>query len=115
MEKINNLKEHLTEKHESVTENPRSILSFYRDNKSIITLKEKEFKEWLERENIASTLNGKFIATAEAIENDYLKIKRKVIIDIEDFSWAISLNTLITFKGQNYILNYFKEVNSNEQ
>ena len=77
--------------------------------------KRQEFKEWLERENIASTLNGKFIATAEAIENDYLKIKRKVIIDIEDFSWAISLNTLITFKGQNYILDYFKEVNSNEK
>lgn len=88
---------------------PRSIIKFYRDNKSIITLSEKNFKQWLSTHYLAVICNEKFIATENAIENGYMTNRTKAIIDLEELNCFISYQAQITAKGQNYILDCFEE------
>lgn len=87
---------------------PRSIIKFYRDNKSIITLSEEKFKEWLNTNYLAVIYNKKFIATKNAIENGYMTNRTKAIIDLEELNCFISYQAQITTKGQNYILDCFE-------
>lgn len=89
---------------------PRAILTFYRDNKFIINLNETEFKEWLKSHYLAYLTNNKFIATNNSVENGYMINSKKAIIDLEELTCCINYSALITSKGQNYILDYFEEV-----
>lgn len=98
-----------------ITESSRSILKFYRDNKSIILLKEKDFKEWLISKYLVYVSNNKFIATENSVENGYMINSQKAIIDLEKLTCCISYGAKITQKGQNYILDYFEEVNNERQ
>ena len=98
-----------------ITSEPRSILKFYRDNKSIILLKEKDFKEWLISKYLVYVSNNKFIATENSVENGYMINSQRAIIDLEKLTCCISYGAKITQKGQNYILDYFEEVNNERQ
>lgn len=98
-----------------ITKEPRSILKFYRDNKSIITLNEKDFKAWLSINYFAERYDRKFIATYEAVENGYMINSKKAIIDLEKLTCDISYNALITPKGQNYLLDYFEGVQNERE
>lgn len=98
-----------------ITESSRSILKFYRDNKSIILLKEKDFKEWLISKYLVYVSNNKFIATENSVENGYMINSQRAIIDLEKLTCCISYGAKITQKGQNYILDYFEEVNNERQ
>lgn len=93
-----------------ISANPRSILNFYRDNKSIIMLNENDFKEWLNTNYIARRYNKKFIATENAVEKGYMVNSAKAIIDLEKLTCVINYGAQITPKGQNFILDYFEEV-----
>lgn len=95
-----------------ITESSRSILKFYRDNKSIILLKEKDFKEWLISKYLVYVSNNKFIATENSVENRYMINRRKAIIDLDNLNCCISYGAEITEKGQKYILDYFEEANN---
>lgn len=98
-----------------ITSEPRSILKFYRENTSIILLNEKKFKEWLASQYLANSINDKFIATENSIENGYMINSKTAIIDLEKLTCCISYGAKITQKGQNYILDYFEEVNNERQ
>lgn len=98
-----------------ITSEPRSILKFYRENTSIILINEKSFKEWLASQYLANSINDKFIATENSIENGYMINSKKSIIDLEKLTCCISYGAKITQKGQNYILDYFEEVNNERQ
>ncbi|MDY4237081.1 MAG: hypothetical protein SOX86_03640 [Bacilli bacterium] len=98
-----------------ITKEPRSILKFYRDNKSIITLNEEDFKAWLSINYFAERYDRKFIATYETVENGYMINSKKAIIDLEKLTCDISYNALITPKGQNYILDYFEGVQNERE
>lgn len=98
-----------------ITSEPRSILKFYRENTSIILLNEKSFKEWLESQYLVNSINDKFIATENSIENGYMINSKKAIIDLEKLTCCISYGAKITQKGQNYILDYFEEANNERQ
>ena len=101
----------LKHKKRIITENPRSILKFYRDNKSLLPFKkEEEFKEWLKANYLVVTYNGKFIATEDSVEKGYMINSKKAIINLETLDVAINYGAQITLKGQNYILDYFEEV-----
>ena len=101
----------LKRKKRIITENPRSILKFYRDNKSLLPFKkEEEFKEWLKANYLVVTYNGKFIATEDSVEKGYMINSKKAIINLETLDVAINYGAQITLKGQNYILDYFEEV-----
>lgn len=98
-----------------ITAEPRSILKFYRENKAIISLNEKNFKEWLVSQYLVYLTNNKFIATKKSVENGYMINSKKAIIDLEKLTFCISYGAEITQKGQYYILNYFEEVNNERQ
>lgn len=98
-----------------ITSEPRSILKFYRENTSIILINEKSFKEWLASQYLANSINDKFIATENSIENGYMINSKIAIIDLEKLTCCISYGAKITQKGQNYILDYFEEVNNERQ
>lgn len=93
-----------------ISENPRSILKFYRDNKSIIKLNENDFKEWLNNNYMARRYNKKFIATENAVEKGYMVNSTKAIIDLDKLTCVINYGAQITPKGQNFILDCFEEV-----
>lgn len=94
-----------------ITENPRSILNFFRDNNSLLPFKkEDDFKEWLNINYLAGRYNGKFIATENAVEKGYMINSTKAIIDLQKLTCCISYGAEITPKGQNYILDFFEEV-----
>lgn len=94
-----------------ITECPRSIRNFYRDNKSLLPFKkEKDFKEWLSVNYLAERYDGKFIATGNAVEKGYMLNSKSAVIDLEKLTCNISYIGVITKKGQNYILDYFEEV-----
>lgn len=105
----------LKNKERKISVNPRSILKFYRDNKSIITLNEKDFKEWLNINYLAGRYNGKFIATENAVEKSYMINSKKAVIDLDDLTCVINYSALITQKGQKYVLDYFEEVQNERE
>ena len=105
----------LKNKERKISVNPRSILKFYRDNKSIITLNEKDFKEWLNINYLAGRYNGEFIATENAIEKGYMTNSTKAIIDLQKLTCCISYKAEITPKGQKYILDFFEEVQNERE
>lgn len=99
-----------------ITENPRRIMSFFRDNKSLLPFeKEEDFKEWLNINYLAGRYNGKFIATENAIEKGYMTNSKKAIIDLQKLTCCISYGAEITPKGQNYILDFFEEVQNERE
>lgn len=99
-----------------ITESPRSIMSFFKDNKSLLPFKKDEdFKEWLKINYLAGRYNGKFIATENAIEKGYMTNSTKAIIDLQKLTCCISYRAEITPKGQNYILDYFEEVQNERE
>ena len=99
-----------------ITESPRRIMSFFRDNKSLLPFeKEKDFKEWLNINYLAGRYNDKFIATENAIEKGYMINSKKAVIDLEDLTCVINYSALITQKGQKYVLDYFEEVQNERE
>lgn len=99
-----------------ITENPRRIMSFFRDNKSLLPFeKEEDFKEWLNINYLAGRYNDKFIATENAIEKGYMINSKKAVIDLEALTCVINYSALITQKGQNYILDFFEEVQNERE
>lgn len=99
-----------------ITECPRSIINFYRDNKSLFPFeKEEDFKEWLSVNYLAERYNRKFIATGNAVEKGYMVNSKSAVIDLEKLTCNISYIGLITKKGQNYILDYFEEVQNERE
>lgn len=99
-----------------ITKNPRKILSFFRDNSSLLPFKkEEDFKEWLNINYLAGRYNGKFIATENAVENGYMINSKKAVIDLDDLTCVINYSALITPKGQNYILDFFEEVQNERE
>ena len=99
-----------------ITENPRKILNFFRDNSSLLPFKkEEDFKEWLNINYLAGRYNGKFIATENAVENGYMINSKKAVIDLDDLTCVINYSALITQKGQNYILDFFEEVQNERE
>lgn len=99
-----------------ITENPRKILNFFRDNSSLLPFKkEEDFKEWLNINYLAGRYNGKFIATENAVENGYMINSKKAVIDLDDLTCVINYSALITQKGQKYVLDYFEEVQNERE
>ena len=99
-----------------ITESPRSIMNFFRDNKSLLPFKkEEDFKEWLNINYLAGRYNGEFIATENAIEKGYMINSTKAIIDLQKLTCCISYRAEITPKGQNYILDFFEEVQNERE
>lgn len=99
-----------------ITENPRKILNFFRDNSSLLPFKkEEDFKEWLNINYLAGRYNGKFIATENAVENGYMINSKKAVIDLDDLTCVINYSALITQKGQKYILDFFEEVQNERE
>ena len=99
-----------------ITENPRKILNFFRDNSSLLPFKkEEDFKEWLNINYLAGRYNGKFIATENAVENGYMINSKKAVIDLEALTCVINYSALITQKGQKYVLDYFEEVQNERE
>lgn len=99
-----------------ITESPRSIMSFFRDNKSLLPFeKEEDFKEWLNINYLAGRYNGKFIATENAIEKGYMTNSKKAVIDLDDLTCVINYSALITQKGQKYVLDFFEEVQNERE
>lgn len=86
-----------------------SILSFYRNNKSIIDKNEASFKEWLENNNLAIHYKKRFIASDFSLENGYMINYKKLIVDLNNFDSWVNFGAKITPKGQEYILNMFME------
>lgn len=99
-----------------ITENPRKILNFFRDNSSLLPFKkEEDFKEWLNINYLAGRYNGKFIATENAVENGYMINSKKAVIDLDDLTCVINYSALITQKGQKYVLDFFEEVQNERE
>lgn len=99
-----------------ITENPRKILNFFRDNSSLLPFKkEEDFKEWLNINYLAGRYNGKFIATENAVENGYMINSKKAVIDLDELTCVINYSALITQKGQKYVLDYFEEVQNERE
>lgn len=99
-----------------ITENPRKILNFFRDNSSLLPFKkEEDFKEWLNINYLAGRYNDKFIATENAIEKGYMINSKKAVIDLDDLTCVINYSALITQKGQKYVLDYFEEVQNERE
>ena len=99
-----------------ITESPRSIMNFFRDNKSLLPFKkEEDFKEWLNINYLAGRYNGEFIATENAVEKGYMINSTKAIIDLQKLNCFISYRAEITPKGQNYILDFFEEVQNERE
>lgn len=99
-----------------ITESPRSIMSFFRDNKSLLPFeKEEDFKEWLNINYLVGRYNGKFIATENAIEKGYMTNSKKAVIDLDDLTCVINYSALITQKGQKYVLDFFEEVQNERE
>lgn len=99
-----------------ITENPRKILNFFRDNSSLLPFKkEEDFKEWLNINYLAGRYNGKFIATENAVKNGYMINSKKAVIDLDDLTCVINYSALITQKGQKYVLDYFEEVQNERE
>ena len=98
-----------------ITKEPRSILRFYRDNKSIITLNEEDFKAWLSINYFAERYEGKFLATSKSVENGYMINSKNAVIDLEKLTCRINYSALITKKGQNYLLDCFEEVQNERE
>lgn len=85
-----------------------SITKFFRSNKEIINIKEKDFKEWIIANSFANKIDSKFIATQYAVENGYMINKRNLTIDLETFKVALNYSGYITPKGQKHILDLFE-------
>ena len=99
-----------------ITENPRKIINFFRDNSSLLPFeKEEDFKEWLNINYLAGRYNGKFIATENAVENGYMINSKKAVIDLDELTCVINYSALITQKGQKYVLDYFEEVQNERE
>ena len=99
-----------------ITENPRKILNFFRDNSSLLPFKkEEDFKEWFNINYLAGRYNGKFIATENAVENGYMINSKKAVIDLDELTCVINYSALITQKGQKYVLDYFEEVQNERE
>lgn len=99
-----------------ITECPRAIINFYRDNKSLLPFKkEKDFKEWLSVNYFAERYEGKFLATSKSVENGYMINSKNAVIDLEKLTCRINYSALITKKGQNYLLDYFEEVQNERE
>ena len=88
-----------------ITENSTAITNFYNNNVEIIGMKKEDFFQWIENNYYAKRVEGKFIATSLSEENGYMVNKRKVIIDIDDFTSILSYMGYVTPKGQEHILN----------
>ncbi|MDD2494931.1 MAG: phage antirepressor KilAC domain-containing protein [Tissierellia bacterium] len=91
-----------------------SITDFFKEYKEVMNVKEKiEFIDWMRDNYLAIKINGKdgYLATSLAIDNGYMINKRTVIIDIDDFKVWSNCYPHITPKGQEHILEIFKDIN----
>ena len=102
-----------------ITSEPRSILKFYRENTSIILINEKSFKEWLASQYLANSINDKFIATENSIENGYMIIDKqtyKVLFDNGEYILKNIFNCdIIQLKNNSNIGVFVDEIWSNKK
>lgn len=92
-----------------------AINTFYSQNKKIINIKRNDYINHLIEKGLITKPEKGYEATEIALKNGYFVKDVKLIFDVHKLECHIEDTLFITQKGQNYILDYFKEVNSNEQ